>query len=122
MFRFPCDPFRVHIVDVFQRNFIGGLRPRLIFEEQNEFRVSGALDTDVQWLVGFRTREYSANGIVARRDDDGNVVIKVPRAELISRLVPDKSKKLKSKRANIQLLASRLVQNEAVLSHLTQVM
>ena len=88
-------------------------------------RSARRIATRLLWIldrVRFRNRAYSANGLVAWRDDDGNVVIKVPRAELFSRLVPDKSKKLKSKRANIQLLASRLVQNEAVLSHLTQVM
>jgi len=90
-----------------------------------EIRTARRIATRLLWIldrVRFRLREYTGMGISMKRDDSGLVVIRVPRAELISRLSPDRSKKLKSKRSNIDELALRLVQNPSVLAYLGQVM
>lgn len=94
-----------------------------VSQSRNAKRIAARL----LWILDrarFRSRnaEFSAFGMVAKRTQEGTVTIKVSGTEIASRLSPDKSNRLKSKRGNIDTLASRLTQHSAVLAHLCQVM
>ena len=66
--------------------------------------------------------EYTAFNMCAKRDEEGVVSVKVAGAEVTTKLSPDRSNRLKSKRQNIVALATRLAQKSAVISYLSQVM
>jgi hypothetical protein len=93
----------------------------------SQTRTAKRIAARLLWILDrarFRSRnaEYSAFGMVAKRSQDGTVFIKVLGIEFASKLSPDRSNRLKSKRGNIDFLASRLTQHSAVLAHLCQVM